>query len=75
MLLGDQPEPATFGDTGQVNAASVSLHSASSRGFRARKLIPSVPNWAALDACGASAKTSTRAVTSNPTKPAATTVA
>ena len=59
----------------QVNAASASIHSSSSSGFRARKLIPSVPNFAALADCGAPAYTSTRAVISNPTKPAATTVA
>ena len=34
-----------------------------------------VPNLAALDACGAPLKTSPRPVISNPTKPAATTVA
>jgi hypothetical protein len=50
-------------------------HSASSAGFRALKLMPNVPNFAALDACGAPLKTSARHVISNPTKPAATTVA
>jgi hypothetical protein len=37
--------------------------------------MPRVPNFAALDDCGAPAYTSTRAVISNPTNPAATTVA
>lgn len=46
-----------------------------SRGFLARKLIPTVPNFAALDACGAPANTSARQVMSKPTNPAATTVA
>ena len=45
------------------------------RESRARKLIPSVPNDAALDACGAPANTSSRQVISNPSNPAATTVA
>ena len=51
------------------------VHSSSSRDLRALKLIPTVPNFAALDACGAPAKTSARHVISNPTNPAATTVA
>jgi hypothetical protein len=38
-------------------------------------LMPTVPNWAALDACGAPLNTSTRQVISKPTKPAAATVA
>jgi len=38
-----------------VSVASASTHSASSRAFRARKLIPKVPNCAALDDCGAPA--------------------
>lgn len=37
--------------------------------------MPNVPNSAALDACGAPAKTSALDVISNPTNPAATTVA
>ena len=37
--------------------------------------MPTVPNCAALDDCGAPAYTSTREVISNPTNPAATTVA
>jgi hypothetical protein len=41
--------------TSHVSAASAETDSASSRAFRARKLIPNVPNWAALDACGAPA--------------------
>jgi len=38
-------------------------------------LIPTVPNCAALDDCGAPAKTSARQVTSKSTNPAAMTVA
>ncbi len=38
-----------------VSVASAATHSASSRAFRARKLIPNVPNCAALDDCGAPA--------------------
>lgn len=41
--------------TSHVSDASAATHSASSRAFRARKLIPSVPNCAALDDCGAPA--------------------
>ncbi len=51
-----------------------SAHSSSVRGFRARKLIPSVPKLAALDDCGAPLKTSACQVISKSTKPAATTV-
>ncbi len=54
------------------NSAS---HSASFAALVAPKVMPDVPNWAALDACGASRKTSPRHVISNRTKPAATTVA
>jgi hypothetical protein len=39
----------------QLILASAIPHSASSRAFRARKLIPRVPNCAALDDCGAPA--------------------
>jgi hypothetical protein len=59
----------------QVSAAISRSHSSGSSGLRARKLIPSVPNFAALDAWGASANTSARQVISNPVNPAATTVA
>jgi hypothetical protein len=38
-------------------------------------LIPTVPNFAALEACGAPAKTSARHVISKSVNPAATTVA
>ena len=55
--------------------ASARDHSSWSHAFFARKLTPTVPNWAALDACGAPAKTSSLQVTSKSTKPAATTVA
>jgi hypothetical protein len=41
--------------TSHVSAATAATHSASSRAFRARKLIPNVPNCAALDDCGAPA--------------------
>ena len=61
--------------TAQLSAARSRAHSASSRALRARKLMPTVPNWAALDDCGAPLKTSARQVISNPTNPAATTVA
>jgi hypothetical protein len=37
--------------------------------------MPTVPNFAAFDACGAPLNTSARQVISNPTNPAATTVA
>ena len=56
-------------------AASAASHSCSSTGLRARKLMPSVPKFAALLDCGAPLKTSARQVISNATKPAATTVA
>jgi hypothetical protein len=46
--------------TSHVSVASASAHSVSPRAFRARKLIPTVPNCAALDDCGAPAKTSAR---------------
>jgi len=59
----------------QLNSAKARAHSSSSCAFRARKLIPSVPNFAALEDCGAPAKTSARHVISKPTNPAATTVA
>ena len=59
----------------QRSAASAVAHSASSRAFRARKLMPTVPNAAALDDCGAPLNTSARHVISNPRNPAATTVA
>jgi len=59
----------------QVSVASASAHSASSCAFRARKLIPMVPNCAALDDCGAPAKTSARQAISKLTNPAAITVA
>src|SRR5258708_26090006 len=38
-----------------VSAVSACCHSSVVTGFRARKLMPSVPNWAALDDCGAPA--------------------
>jgi hypothetical protein len=57
------------------SADSARAHSSSSDARRARKLIPSVPNFAALDDCGASLYTSPRQVISKSTKPAATTVA
>lgn len=41
--------------TSHVSVANAATHSASSRAFRARKLIPNVPNCAALDDCGAPA--------------------
>ena len=41
----------------QRRAASAASSSASLTAFRARKLIPFVPNFSALDACGAPAKT------------------
>jgi hypothetical protein len=59
----------------QDSAERAALHSSSVAAFRARKLMPTVPNFAALPACGAPLKTSARQVISNPTKPAATTVA
>ena len=59
----------------QLSSASARTHSPSSLGLRARKLMPSVPNLAALVDCGAPAKTSARQVISKPTNPAATTVA
>jgi hypothetical protein len=37
--------------------------------------MPTVPNFAAFEACGAPLNTSARQVISKPTKPAATTVA
>jgi hypothetical protein len=58
-----------------LNLSTSCVHSSSSRGLRARKLIPTVPNFAALDACGAPANTSARQVISKSTNPAATTVA
>jgi len=39
----------------QAMVATAFAHSASSRAFRARKLIPNVPNCAALEDCGAPA--------------------
>ncbi len=60
--------------TSQLNAAIAAVHSSSSAAFLARKLMPKVPNFSALPACGASLKTSLRQVISKPTKPAATTV-
>ena len=45
------------------------------QGLVARKLMPTVPNALALDACGAPLKTSAFQVISNSEKPAATTVA
>ena len=45
------------------------------QGLVARKLMPTVPNALALDACGAPSKTSAFQVISNSVKPAATTVA
>jgi hypothetical protein len=59
----------------QLSVASASLHSPSSLALHARKLIPTVPNFAALEDCGAPANTSARQVISNPMNPAATTVA
>jgi hypothetical protein len=44
-------------------------------GFRARKLMPNVPNFAALEDCGAPAKTSARHVISKSTNPDTITVA
>ena len=61
--------------TEQLSAVSAACHSSSLAALRARKLIPSVPNCAALEACGASAYTSTRDTISKFTNPAATTVA
>ena len=45
------------------------------QGLVARKLMPTVPNALALDACGAPSKTSAFQVIANSAKPAATTVA
>jgi hypothetical protein len=59
----------------QLRALHARAHSASSTALRARKVIPTVPNFAALPACGAPAKTSPRHVISKSTNPAATTVA
>jgi hypothetical protein len=59
----------------QDSADRAACHSSSAAGLRARKLMPTVPNFAALEACGAPLKTSARQVISKPTKPAATTVA
>ena len=42
-------------ETSHVSLANAAIHSASSRAFRARKLIPKVPNCAALEDCGAPA--------------------
>lgn len=61
--------------TAQTVEETSASHSFSVLGFRARKLTPTVPNSAALDACGAPLNTSARHVISNPTNPAATTVA
>ena len=61
--------------TAQIKLVISADHSASSTAFIARKLMPSVPNLAALDACGAPLNTSPRHVISNPMNPAATTVA
>ena len=61
--------------TAQANFVIARIHSDSSNAFRARKLIPKVPNFAALPSCGAPLKTSARQVISKSTKPAATTVA
>jgi len=58
-----------------VSARKAAAHSSSSRGFRALKLMPNVPNWAALDACAACRYTSPLQVISKPTKPDAMTVA
>jgi hypothetical protein len=58
-----------------VSVDSSRDHSSLDDARLARKLMPSVPNFAALDAWGASAYTSTRSTISNPTNPAATTVA
>ena len=57
------------------SVASAVVHSSSSRALRARKLMPIVPNLAALEACGASLYTSPRHVIAKSTKPAAITVA
>jgi hypothetical protein len=59
----------------QDSADRAACHSSSVAAFRARKLMPTVPNFAALDAWGAPPKTSPRQVISKPAKPAATTVA
>lgn len=59
----------------QDSTDSAAFRSTSVAAFRARKLMPTVPNFAALPACGAPLKTSARQAISNPTKPAATTVA
>jgi hypothetical protein len=56
-------------------ADRAAFHSSRVAAFRARKLMPTVPNFAALPACGAPLKTSARQVISKSTKPAATTVA
>jgi len=61
--------------TAQFKAASSRFHSSSLTALRARKLMPTVPNCAALDDWGAPLKTSARHVIWNPTNPAATTVA
>lgn len=61
--------------TWQANLASSASHSEALRALRARKLMPRVPNFAALDACGAPLNTSARQVISKPVNPAATTVA
>src|SRR5215207_10332806 len=53
--------------TSQLNAAIDAVHSSSLAAFLARKLMPKVPNFSALPACGASLKTSLCQVISNPT--------
>jgi hypothetical protein len=63
------------GAMSQRSASHARAHSASSTALRARKVIPTVPNFAALPAWGAPAKTSPRQVISKPTNPAAMTVA
>ena len=56
-------------------SATAMFHSSTVVALWARKFIPTVPNCAALEAWGAPPKTSARQVISNPTNPAATTVA
>src|SRR5215218_1209407 len=59
----------------QLNAAILAACSSSLVALRARKLIPRVPKFSALPACGAPLKTSLRQVTSKLLKPVVTTVA
>jgi hypothetical protein len=66
---------AALDGTTHPSAARAASSSEAVVAFRARKLIPWVPNFAALEDWGAPANTSARQGISNPTKPAAVTVA